>query len=151
MAKILVIEDSALMKVYLRRCLENHGYEVEDWTPLSAMEIPDKITDSAPDLVITDYLMPHMNGLELVARLRARGFDRPIILTSGRLQDVSAAERARVRIDGVLGKPFVLREVGELVARVAAEARMSHAAPLHIQVTSLPDGTADDQVSNRDG
>lgn len=47
MAKILVVEDSTLMKVYLKRCLETHGYEVEDWTPMSAMEIPDKIMSTA--------------------------------------------------------------------------------------------------------
>jgi signal transduction histidine kinase/ActR/RegA family two-component response regulator len=87
------------------------------------------------DLVITDYLMPRMNGLEMVAQLRAQGYDHPVILTSGRLQDVSPAERAKVRIDGVLGKPFVLREVGELVARVAAEARAPRARPTPLLVT----------------
>ena len=89
------------------------------------------------DFVITDYLMPKMNGLELATALRAQGYDRPLILASGRLQDVSATERARVKIDGTLAKPFALREVGELIAQVTAKARGPIAPPTPIKVTPL--------------
>lgn len=148
---ILLVDDDSQAREALDLSLEALGCETS--TCDSGHEALALLKDEPNlfDLVITDYLMPNMNGLELVAQLRARGFDRPIILTSGRLEDVSAAERARVRIDGVLGKPFVLREVGELVARVAAEARMSLATPSQMRVTPLSDLAVQDQGKRREG
>ena len=48
-AKVLVIDDSKMMRLYLSRCLEKAGYEVEEWVPMSAMEAPDFIKSSAPE------------------------------------------------------------------------------------------------------
>ena len=118
MAKILVIEDSALMKVYLRRCLENHGYEVEDWTPLSAMEIPDKITDSTPDLIITDYLMAGCNGATVARMAQRTKPDLPVIcLTSSRDEDI-LANLAKCRVARTLYKPIEAEDLAEAVKTV---------------------------------
>jgi signal transduction histidine kinase/ActR/RegA family two-component response regulator len=67
------------------------------------------------DLVMTDMQMPQMTGLDLAARLRERGYRRPIVLVSGRPQDAPMQERARVGIELVLPKPYTLREVAGIV------------------------------------
>ncbi|MBL9036710.1 MAG: response regulator [Rhodospirillaceae bacterium] len=67
------------------------------------------------DLIITDLHMPQMTGLELAASLRARGFQRPLVLVTGRTQDAAPQERARLGIELVLAKPFTLKEVAGIV------------------------------------
>ncbi|WP_374379800.1 ATP-binding protein [Dongia sp.] len=135
---VLLVDDDAQAREALDLTLQALGCETA--TCESGEEALAIVHDEPGlfDIVITDYLMPKMNGLELTAALRAQGFDRPVILASGRLQDVSAAERARVRIDWTIAKPFALREVGELITRVAAEARGPIPLPTPIKVTPLP-------------
>ncbi len=101
------------------------------------------------DIVITDYLMPKMTGLELAEALRGQGFTRPIVLASGRLQDVSPAARARVQLDGVLGKPFSLREVGDLIGRLASLSRNGPLQPTPLRVTPLPLRSNDNTLSRK--
>jgi DNA-binding NarL/FixJ family response regulator len=105
MAKILVIEDSNLMKLYLRRCLENHGFEVEDWTPLSAMEVPDKITSSAPDLVLTDYQMAGCNGATVARMVQKANPKVPVIgLTADRSEEI-VTNLKKFNVKQILYKP----------------------------------------------
>lgn len=67
------------------------------------------------DLVITDNQMPHMNGIELVARLRATGFRRPIIFFSSTLSPAQAARLLELGIESVVEKG---RPLSELMAAI---------------------------------
>lgn len=121
MAKILVIEDSALMRLYLRRCLEAHGFEVEDWMPMSAMEVPEKIASSAPDLVITDYLMAGCNGATVARMVQKANPKIPVIgLTASRDEDVTA-NLAKVNVKRILHKPIEAEALAEAVTGALAE------------------------------
>jgi CheY-like chemotaxis protein len=106
MPKILVIDDNAMMRLYLRRCLEKAGYEVEDWVPTSAMEIPERITASAPDALVTDYQMPGCNGLT-VARMAQKANPRlPIlVLTAFRSEEIEAG-LLKLGVRQLLDKPI---------------------------------------------
>jgi CheY-like chemotaxis protein len=106
MAKILVIDDSSLMRRILRQHLEQGGFEVEDWLPLSAMEIQDRIKSSAPDLVLSDYQMPGVNGLTVAKMVQKANPAIPVlILTAIRDPDVDATmEKFGVR--RILHKPI---------------------------------------------
>ena len=122
MARILVIEDSTLMKVYLRRCLETQGFEVEDWTPLSAMEVPDKVASTAPDLIITDYVMAGCNGATVARMAQKAAPNVPVIcLTSSREEDV-AANLNKFKVKQVLFKPVTAEDLAAAVKSVLAEA-----------------------------
>jgi len=113
--KILVIDDSKLMRLYLRGRLEEAGYEVEEWLPLSAMEIPEHILASAPDLILSDYQMPGCNGVT-VARMAHRANPKIplLILTAFRDQEMES-NLLRLGVKRVLSKPI---EAGALVQEV---------------------------------
>jgi len=83
MTKILVIDDSSFMRKYLREALEELGFVVDELFPISPLEVVERIRSGQPDLVLTDYHMPHVDGNQ-VARMarRARPGIPVVVLTS---------------------------------------------------------------------
>jgi signal transduction histidine kinase/DNA-binding response OmpR family regulator len=120
-AFLLVVDDNADMRDYLRRLLTPH-YELEivgDGDAALAASARRK-----PDLVLTDIMIPGLNGLELLHRLRSdpRTNTTPIILLSARAGEENRIEGIRAGADDYLIKPFSARE---LLARVEAHLKMS--------------------------
>jgi DNA-binding NtrC family response regulator len=119
MAKVLLIDDSRVMILYLRRVLEGH-YAIEEWLPPSAMEIGEHILASAPDVVLTDYQMPGCSGAT-VARMimKAKPGLPVIVITSNRDEDVAATLR-KFQVVDILHKPVsaeaLLAAVGRAIA-----------------------------------
>lgn len=98
--KILVVDDESNMRFLLRMVLESEGFAVvEARHGAAALEL---VKEEAPDLIVTDLMMPVMNGRELVQRLRADTETAAIpilVVSSNRNTDVDGA-------DGFLRKPF---------------------------------------------
>ena len=114
MAKVLVIDDSRVMNLYLRRVLEGR-HVVEEWLPSSAMEIGEHLLQSRPDLVLTDYQMPGCSGAT-VARMvsKAKPGLPVIVLTSTRDEDVAATLR-KFQVAAILHKPITPQAVLDAV------------------------------------
>ena len=106
MAKILVIDDSKMMRVYLRRCLEKAGYEVEEWVPLSAMEVPDYIKGSAPNLIISDYQMPGCNGASLARMVMKADPGLPLLIITAFRDPEMETSLGKFGVKAVLSKPI---------------------------------------------
>jgi two-component system chemotaxis response regulator CheY len=98
--KILIVDDESSMRFLLRIILESAGYEVlEAHHGADALE---RVKESRPNLVVTDLMMPVMNGRDLVRRLRSdpETAGIPILL-------ISANPHAEVAaVDAIVGKPF---------------------------------------------
>jgi CheY-like chemotaxis protein len=103
MPKIMLIDDDLTMVRLLRTLLEMDGYEIvdtHDWPG-----IIDAIREEQPDLIVMDYFLPNVDGLDLVKRIRAAenlGQIR-VIMTSG--MDVSD-QCLEAGVDAFLLKPF---------------------------------------------
>jgi CheY-like chemotaxis protein len=91
-ARILLVDDNYLQSATRRAILEGSGWEVSIAPQgRQALEILNESEEPDPvRLIITDHLMPVMSGPELVAEVRRRGFDLPIIVLSG-LPDAESA------------------------------------------------------------
>ena len=95
-----------MMRVYLRRCLEKAGYEVEEWVPLSAMEVGDYVKGSAPALIISDYQMPGCNGASLARMVQKADPNLPLlIITAFRDPEMETSLR-KFGVKAVLSKPI---------------------------------------------
>lgn len=113
MATILIVDDEYLIADILGYALEDEGYmAVKAGNGKRALEILER---ERPALVITDYMMPGMNGLELALEIRAKEVftSLPILLMSGAQGSVG---RAMPDIfHAVYDKPF---DIHEVVARI---------------------------------
>ncbi|MBD1824116.1 response regulator [Cyanobacteria bacterium FACHB-DQ100] len=114
-ARILLADDNADMRHYLQRLLKEH-YEVE--AVADGQAALEAARAQLPDLVLTDVMMPKLDGFELLRQLRADSQTReiPILLLSARAGEEAAVEGLEAGADDYLVKPFSARE---LLARVA--------------------------------
>lgn len=114
---ILIVDDDRAMVDLLTEALTEFGYLVRvAYDGRMALDAIDRLFT---DLVVTDIRMPHMDGLDLVHRLRARERPIPVLILTG------AGERARL-LDAdvpVLAKPFDLDEVIRTIDRLLVRAR----------------------------
>lgn len=104
--KILVIDDSSMMRLLLRDYLEMAKYEVEAWLPMSAMEIPDHIRESNPDLVLTDFIMPGVNGLSVAQMTQRANPDIPVVVLTAQRDPEMEAKLLKFGVRCVLAKPI---------------------------------------------
>src|SRR3989440_6360023 len=123
-ARILIIEDEEPLTLLLRYNLEAEGYEVE--TSARGDEGETKLKEPPPDLLVLDWMLPGMSGIELCRRLRARPDTErlPIIMLTARGEESERVRGLATGADDYIVKPF---SVPELSARVRALLR--RAAP----------------------
>lgn len=114
MAGILVVEDQLDLGRLLARELEAAGYHVRH-APNGALALR-LFTEEAPDLVVLDWMLPGMDGLEVLRRLRQTSAV-PVLMLTARAEEVDRVVGLEVGADDYLTKPFGMRE---LVARVRA-------------------------------
>jgi len=109
--KILVCDDEPHILHVVATKLKNAGYEVA--TALDGEEGWQMACEAPPDLIITDYQMPVLSGLELCARLRAdEGLKSiPVLMLTARGFSLRGREREHENIRRLVVKPFSPREV----------------------------------------
>jgi two-component system phosphate regulon response regulator PhoB len=81
-ARILIVEDEEPLTMLLRYNLEAEGYEVE--TAARGDDADTRLKESPPDLVVLDWMLPGLSGIELCRRLRARPETRQLPIIHGR-------------------------------------------------------------------
>jgi signal transduction histidine kinase/DNA-binding response OmpR family regulator/serine phosphatase RsbU (regulator of sigma subunit) len=118
--RVLVVDDNADMRDYVARLLADRYGVVTAVDGLDALEKAEAVR---PDLVVSDVMMPRVDGLELVRRLRAMPdlADLPVVLLSARAGADSSVEGLDVGADDYLVKPFAADELlGRVGARLSA-------------------------------
>lgn len=120
--RVLVVDDNADMRDYLHYLLESHGYEVT--IAKDGLDALEAISRDAPELVISDLMMPRLDGMGLLAELRANRETRdiPFLAVSARAGEEAVIEGLNAGADDYLVKPFSRRE---LFARADSAIRMS--------------------------
>src|SRR4051794_21895254 len=116
-ARILVVEDEEPLTLLLRYNLEAEGYEVDIASRGDEAEI--RLKETTPDLIILDWMLPGLSGIELCRRLRARAATErmPVIMLTARGEESERVRGLATGADDYIIKPF---SVPELLARVRA-------------------------------
>ena len=117
---VLIIEDEAALCTLLRYNLEREGYKV--YEARNGEEALSAASETAPDLIILDWMLPELSGIEICRRLRARGDLRtvPIIMLTARGEESDRIRGLDTGADDYIVKPF---SMSEFLARARAVMR----------------------------
>jgi two-component system, OmpR family, phosphate regulon response regulator PhoB len=125
--RILLVEDEEPLTLLIRYNLEAEGYEVDAVARGDEADL--RLREEAPDLVLLDWMLPGLSGIELCRRIRARRETErlPIIMLTARGEEGDRVRGLATGADDYIVKPF---SVPELLARVRALLR--RAKPAHV-------------------
>ena len=121
---IYIVEDDKNIREIEMFALKNSGYAVEEFE--NAKSFFSRSAEKVPDLVLLDIMLPDMDGLEIVKKLRSRPdtVRVPIILVTAKTTELDKVKGLDIGADDYLTKPF---GVMELISRVKALLRRSRA------------------------
>lgn len=129
---ILVVEDEAPLLTLLRYNLEKQGFRVEE--AADGQEALLRVAETKPDLILLDWMLPSLSGIEVCRQIRRRPATRdlPIIMVTARTEDQDAVRALDIGADDYIAKPFAM---DALLARIRALLRRSGAAPVKGRLT----------------
>ena len=115
MARILLVEDEVFISMATSMLLEDEGHVVD--VASDGAKGLDMAVASPPDIIITDYMMPRMDGLTLIVRLRTLGSQVPIILATS-VPESQLPSTYPGGHDSYVGKPYVIEQILEPLERL---------------------------------
>jgi len=124
-ASVLLVEDEPAQRELLAYNLAAEGFEVI--TAANGEEALVLVGERAPDIVVLDWMMPRVSGLEVCRRLKARAATRdlPVLMLSARSEEADLVRGLETGADDYVAKPFAL---AELMARIRALLRRTRPA-----------------------
>jgi CheY-like chemotaxis protein len=135
MLKILIIDDDATIRNVFNQFLNSLGYEVI--TAVNGKEGIRVMKENRPDLMITDILMPEMDGLEILLQIRKEHDDMPVIAISGGIRALPINFLNQAKLFGarhVFEKPVPLEVLKKAVVELIGPANSDS------NVQDIPDG-----------
>lgn len=132
--RILVVDDSKVARAVIRKVLGEIGYSVVH-EATDGVEAMVKLRESTFDLVMTDWNMPRMDGIELVREVRdSPDLDVPVLMVSGETYVTRFVEVIRAGAEGYIRKPFtdvaLQSKIAEVMKKQELRAQTDHAASL---------------------
>src|SRR5437016_1081096 len=129
--RVLLVDDNPMILALIKQAISPFAV-VESYS--NAAEALLRVVEEAPDLLISDYGMPGLNGKQLVDKIRARGSTAklPAILIATRTEINEQLRSVQEQFEDVIEKPFFIREAAGRIKRVAdkiALEKMARAAP----------------------
>ncbi len=120
--RILIIDDDARTLKMLKRRLENEGYEVR--TARRGTEGLEIFADWHPSLVLVDVNMPGMSGLDVLAEIKGRHMEIPVILITAYGSEQVAVDAVKRGANDYVNKPFNSKEICQVIQENLARSRV---------------------------
>jgi two-component system phosphate regulon response regulator PhoB len=119
---VLIVEDEAPLLTLLRYNLEKQGFRVDE--AADGQEALLRVAEARPDVMLLDWMLPSLSGIEVCRQLRRRTETRdlPIIMVTARTEDQDAVRALDIGADDYIAKPFAMEHV---IARIRALLRRS--------------------------
>lgn len=118
MAKILLVDDAAFMRMMVKDTLSKNGY-TDLYEAVDGAEAVEKFDELHPDLVIMDITMPNMDGLEALKTIRGKDPNASVVMCSAMGQEAMVIEAIKSGAKDFIVKPFkadrILKTVSSIV------------------------------------
>lgn len=111
MARVLVVEDESAVRAFVARALSHTGHDVA--TAGDGLEGLAQVSAEPFDLMITDIVMPGLDGIELALKVAKERPDMAILLMSGYAMERQRAHNLEALVHRVIAKPFSLQQICE--------------------------------------
>lgn len=125
MPTVLVVDDSVVDRKLAGGCLKDRGFDVE--FACNGAEALDKIAEQLPDIVLTDLVMPEVDGLELVSQINKSYRGLPVILMTAHGNEEIAVTALKTGAASYVPKKNLSRDLEETVMSVMSVAQMEQA------------------------
>ena len=119
--KILVVDDSKVMRMIVKRTLRQAGFgDAETAEAVDGKDALAKVAEFDPDLILSDWNMPEMTGIELVRALRAAGDNRRFGFVTSEGSEDMRAQAAEAGALFLIAKPFGADDFKENIEKAVA-------------------------------
>ena len=109
----IVVDDDPDIRYFVRLVLAHEGYSVRE--AVNGKDALEKLGTQPADLLVTDLMMPDIDGIELIRSVRRNGMAGTIIAISGAIESVYLSVANRLGVDYVLRKPFTIEDLQGLL------------------------------------
>ena len=117
MARVLIVDDAAFMRMMIKDILEKNGYEIAGEAANGGIAV-EMCNKERPDVVTMDITMPDMDGIEAVKNIRANDPNAKIIMCSAMGQQSMVMDAIRAGAKDFIVKPFQAERVLEAIKKV---------------------------------
>jgi diguanylate cyclase (GGDEF)-like protein len=117
--RLLVVDDEEIMREFLREVLKDEGYEID--LAASGKEALRKMNSSEYDIVLTDIVMPELDGLGVVSATKELSYSPSVIVMTGYASMETAVESMKLGAADYITKPFNIDQIRIIVANAAEE------------------------------
>lgn len=114
--RILVVDDDEVLRMLVTDTLEFEGYTIEEAE--DGLEGYEKIANSQYDVIILDYMMPQLTGMEVLDKIQSFSLDVPIIMLTAKAQQGDREMAKRFGANYFMAKPFSPAELVALVKQI---------------------------------
>jgi len=117
MAKILIVDDAAFMRMMIKDVITKNGFEVAG-EAVNGMDAVDKYNELKPDLVLMDITMPEMDGIQALKKIKEGDGNAKVIMCSAMGQQTMVIEAIQSGAKDFIVKPFQPERILEAVQKV---------------------------------
>ncbi len=118
MVKILVIDDSSFQRKIICSILKEDGYELV--TAENAKDAMEYILKDAPDIIVTDLLMPEFDGFYLLKKIKDRNITIPVLVVTSDIQKPTREKCYLMGAQGLINKPLHKESLLPAVKKILA-------------------------------
>ena len=119
--RVIIADDSALARMFLRRCLEISGLSEAEFIEVgNGLEALDVLKENEVDLVVTDLTMPQMGGVDLMRNIASMDKlkDLPVLVVTSAGNEEQRKELLELGVSGILSKPIAPPVVSEALEKI---------------------------------